>query len=131
MKRIYIIGLIALAVGIFMIASAAGDVTSYSNFEQATNSNKVKIVGQLVKDKEMHYNPNENANLFTFFMQDDNGIEKEVHYIGAKPQDFEMSESLVVTGKLDDDIFVASEILMKCPSKYKGEEELINAQNNG
>ena len=42
-----------------------------------------------------------------------------------------MSESLVVTGKLKDDVFVSDEILMKCPSKYKGEEELINAQNAG
>lgn len=131
MKKIYIIGLIALAVGIFLVASAAGDVTSYSDFEQAKTASKVKIVGNLSKDKDMNYDPNSDANLFTFFMKDEKGIEKEVHYIGAKPQDFEMSESLVVTGKLDDDVFVASEILMKCPSKYKGEEELINAQNNG
>ena len=69
--------------------------------------------------------------LFTIFMKDDNGVEKKVIYTKGKPQDFEMSESLVVTGKLKDDVFVSDEILMKCPSKYKGEEELINAQNAG
>ena len=131
MKKIYIVGLVALIVGIFLIASAAKDVSTYSDFANAENGGRVKIVGQLSKDKEMNYNPNVNSNLFTFYMKDNNGVEKKVNYIGSKPQDFEMSESLVITGKLKDEVFVADEILMKCPSKYKGEEELINAQNNG
>jgi cytochrome c-type biogenesis protein CcmE len=45
-----------------------------------------------------------------------------------KPQDFEMSEQIVVTGSLEDDTFQASEILMKCPSKYKDEEIAVRNQ---
>lgn len=39
----------------------------------------------------------------------------------AKPQDFERSEQIVVTGSMKDNQFYADEILMKCPSKYKEE----------
>lgn len=131
MKKIYIVGFLALAAGIAMLISASNDVSKYSSFTDAENGSRVKVVGQLSKEKEMIYNPNIDANLFKFFMKDDNGIEREVNYIGAKPQDFEMSESIVITGKLRDEIFVADEMLLKCPSKYKGEEELINAQANG
>ncbi len=131
MKKIYIIGFLALAAGIVMMISASNDVSKYASFEDAEKGNRVKVVGQLSKDKEMTYNPNIDANLFKFFMKDDKGMEKEVNYIGAKPQDFEMSESIVITGKLQEDVFIADEMLLKCPSKYKGEEELINAQAKG
>ena len=55
-------------------------------------------------------------------MKDDEGLEKKVILNQSKPQDFEMSESIVVTGKMKGDSFVADEILLKCPSKYKDEE---------
>jgi len=131
MKKIYVVGFLALAAGIFLLASASKDVSAYASFEDAKLGNRVKIVGTLSKDKEMMYNPNENANLFTFYMKDNDGVEQQIHYTSSKPQDFEMSESIVITGKMKDDYFLADEMLLKCPSKYKGEEELINAQNNG
>jgi cytochrome c-type biogenesis protein CcmE len=42
----------------------------------------------------------------------------KVIYNGAKPQDFEMSEQIVVTGRAENGVFKADKILMKCPSKY-------------
>jgi cytochrome c-type biogenesis protein CcmE len=39
-----------------------------------------------------------------------------------KAQDFELSEQVVVTGEMQNGTFVANEVLMKCPSKYKDEE---------
>ena len=46
----------------------------------------------------------------------------------AKPQDFEMSEQIVVTGSFRDGQFEASDLLMKCPSKYKDEEIYIKSK---
>jgi cytochrome c-type biogenesis protein CcmE len=43
----------------------------------------------------------------------------------SKPQGFEMSESLVIIGHAEGDIFVAEEMLMKCPSKYNEENHII------
>ena len=37
------------------------------------------------------------------------------------PPDFLRSEQVVVVGKYTDDVFVADQILMKCPSKYQEE----------
>lgn len=48
----------------------------------------------------------------------------------AKPQDFERSEQVVLTGKMDGDEFVATEILMKCPSKYKDEEIYLKEKSD-
>lgn len=70
----------------------------------------------------MYYNPEEDPNYFSFYLEDQNGEERQVVLTQAKPQDFEMSEQVVVTGKWSGEQFVASEVLLKCPSKYKDEE---------
>jgi cytochrome c-type biogenesis protein CcmE len=107
----------------YVQAHVSDDMSSYSNFSKAEKSSqKVKLIGELVKDKEITYNPENDANYFSFYLNDDDGRMEKVVYIGPKPQDFEMSEKVVVTGKMGDDSFVASEILLKCPSKYKDEE---------
>jgi cytochrome c-type biogenesis protein CcmE len=69
------------------------------------------------------YNPETDANRFEFFMIDLDGKECRVIYNNVPPQDFERSEQIVVIGKMKEDAFYAKEILMKCPSKYNGNEE--------
>ena len=55
-------------------------------------------------------------------------LERKVIFLGSKPQDFERSEQIVLTGKMKGDEFLASKILMKCPSKYVEDEmQLIEA----
>ncbi len=122
-KKIHIIGLIMIVTAVILLLSASKDMSSYATFAQAEASNSaVKVVGVLSKDKEMQYDPVENPNLFTFFIKDTDGVERKVILNGAKPQDFELSEQIVVTGKMQGEDFLASSLLMKCPSKYKDEE---------
>lgn len=129
MNRNIIIALIFIATGILVFLSVSKDVSTYANFEVAASSGQTsKIVGQLSKDKPMLYDPQNAPNEFTFFMKDAEGTEKKVILNKPKPQDFEMSEQIVVTGKVEGDIFNASEILMKCPSKYKDEEIAVKEQ---
>ena len=120
--------MIAVAIGILI--SAAGDMSTYGTFSQAeTSGQKVKIAGELAKDKEMYYNPEEDPNYFSFFIRDAEGEERKVVLLAAKPQDFELSEQIVVTGSMNDDAtFVATDLLMKCPSKYKDEEIYIKGK---
>jgi len=47
----------------------------------------------------------------------------KVVFEGAKPNNFELADKIVVKGKFDGDHFHASQILTKCPSKYEGKEE--------
>ena len=77
----------------------------------------------------MVYEPTRDANKFTFFLEDTNGQEVPVILLKPKPQDFELSEQVVVTGEMQNGTFVANEILMKCPSKYKDEEIYMKKKN--
>lgn len=128
MSRNIIIAFILIAAGIAVFMNASKDVSTYANFDQADNGDRVKIVGQLSKDKPMTYDPQNNPNEFAFFMKDAEGVEKKVILHKPKPQDFEMSEQIVVTGEMEGEVFNASEILMKCPSKYKDEEIAVKGE---
>jgi cytochrome c-type biogenesis protein CcmE len=131
-KKIHIIGLIMIGIAVALIVMASGDLSTYSTFESASQTtSEVKIVGQLSKDKEMYYNPIEDPNYFSFFMKDDKGVENKVVLLSQRPQDFELSEQIVATGKMKEDgVFYASSILMKCPSKYKDEEIYIKSEQS-
>lgn len=123
MKTIHWIAIVIIAVGVGALSLAARDVATYATFAEATSSAaKVKIAGQLVKTKPVIYDPTKNANQTTFTIKDANGTETEVVLLKAKPQDFEMSEQVVCTGEMQNGRFVASDVLLKCPSKYKDEQ---------
>jgi cytochrome c-type biogenesis protein CcmE len=121
MKTTHILGIIVIAIAIGAILYTLGDSSTYANFSVAANNagKEYHVVGKLEKNKPFEYNPQVNANLFTFFMTDNNGLERKVMFNGSKPQDFEKSEQIVVVGKiLENGDFACSKILMKCPSKY-------------
>lgn len=130
LKKIHIIGLILTIAAITLIIMASGDMSTYSTFEIASKTEgEVKIVGQLSKDKEMYYDPVVDPNYFSFYMSDNKGEENKVVLFSQRPQDFELSEQIVATGKMKEDgVFYASSILMKCPSKYKDEEIYIKSE---
>jgi cytochrome c-type biogenesis protein CcmE len=123
MKPIHIVAMIVVAIGVAALTMQAKDVTTYATFKDAQEkSEKVKIAGKLSKDKPMDYDPVKNPNKFSFYLKDQNDREVLVHLMKPKPQDFELSEQVVVTGEMQGDAFVANDVLMKCPSKYKDEE---------
>lgn len=106
-----------------MILVIYTDSSTYSTFTQAKEKQtELYVVGVLNKEKDLIYNPVEDANLFSFFMYDNDSTECKVVFHGAKPQDIERSEQIVLTGKMEGDTFHASKILMKCPSKYNQDE---------
>ncbi len=112
-----------IAAGVVMLISASKDMSTYSTFSQVRKADEpAKVVGVLSKDKPMYYDAEKDANLFTFYMKDQQGEEYQVSLLAAKPQDFELSEQIVATGSFEGETFIASSILMKCPSKYKNEE---------
>jgi cytochrome c-type biogenesis protein CcmE len=130
MNKNIIIALLLIATGIAVFFNISKDVSTYATFQDAKSGQRVKIVGQLSKDKPMIYEPEHNPDVFSFYMVDSDNIEKQVILLQPKPQDFEMSEQIVVTGKMDNDIFTATDILMKCPSKYKDEEIALKESVN-
>jgi cytochrome c-type biogenesis protein CcmE len=119
MKKRSIFGLVVIAVAIAVIISIYSSTSSYGTFYDAKQSESVlRVVGVLDKQKELYYDAVKDANYFSFYVKDKKGEECKVVYRGTEPQDFEKSEQIVLTGKMTGDEFHASEILMKCPSKY-------------
>lgn len=119
-----------IAAAIFIFTNMSKDVSTYGSFSDAMqNESRVKIVGELARDKDMIYDPQNEPNRFTFFLNDEKGVQKQVLLLKPKPQDFERSEKVVLTGSMKDNVFVADEILMKCPSKYKEEEISIKSDS--
>jgi cytochrome c-type biogenesis protein CcmE len=133
MKKSHIIGILVIAVAIVIIMSSVGDASTYVSFGEAIeraqdgDMTKVHVVGRLKKDAQGHivgmqYDPLVDPNYFTFMLIDTNRVEQQVVYYNPKPQDFERSEQVVITGNIQSNVFVADKILLKCPSKYVEKE---------
>lgn len=126
MKKTYLLALLLIVVAVALVTSLGAEVSPYASFGQAAESGKkVKLVGTYVKDKPTVFDPVTDPNYFSFFLEDQEGVEREVVLLMGKPQDFEMSESIVLTGRMKDEQFIASDIQLKCPSKYKDEESAL------
>ena len=120
MKISYIIILIAVSIGIGIIFSSTVNTSQYATFELAAKNEgkSYHVVGTLEKGKPMFYDPIKDPNHFEFYMLDSLKEERKVIYHSPKPQDFERTQSIVVKGYIEKDVFIAKEILLKCPSKY-------------
>lgn len=120
MKKAHIFILIFVIAAIGVIMSLFANTSTYTDFSAAVDNpgKEFHVIGKLVKDKPVVYDTKVDANKFTFFMTDQKGVERQVTYNGAKPQDFEKSEQVVVIGKIENGSFEASSLLLKCPSKY-------------
>jgi cytochrome c-type biogenesis protein CcmE len=125
MKKIHIALIVLIAILLGVIISTVSESGTYVSFKTAAEKpdRTYHIIGKVNLQKEFIYNPEKDANVFGFFMTDTIGTEKRVFYNGTKPQDFEKAERIVVVGKMKGDDFIASQVLMKCPSKYNKTEE--------
>jgi cytochrome c-type biogenesis protein CcmE len=133
MKKSHIFLIVIIAAAIAIIVSTTGDSSTYASFgdayqmASAGNAKEIHVVGELKKDQAGHIvgiEEGQDKVSFSFIMIDDKGKEQSVQYNQPMPPDFTRSEKVVVVGSYHGDHFVASKILLKCPSKYQ--EENIN-----
>ncbi len=128
MKKINIIALLVIAAVIAGILSMVGDFSSYQTFASAEEKpgKEFQIIGKLdTINHPLHYDPIQDPNRFTFYATDEAGVTRKVVFSGTKPQDFERSERLTMTGRMENGEFKCSKILMKCPSKYNNDQMVI------
>jgi cytochrome c-type biogenesis protein CcmE len=119
MKKSAIFGLVIIAIAIAVIISTYSNSSTYGSFAEAQKTGStLQVVGHLNKSKALYYDATKDANYFSFYIKDNKGEERKVIFTGTKPQDFERSEQVVLTGRMVGSEFHASKILMKCPSKY-------------
>ncbi len=131
MKTTHIILIAAIAVAIGIIIVSAGDASTYVTFDQAYElasdgkDKKIHVVGTLKRNEFgdiVGIKPTADKISFTFIMVDESGKEQTVFYNNPVPPDFARSENIVVIGSYQEELFIADNILMKCPSKYQEDE---------
>ena len=128
MKKSHILIIIVIAAAIGILVSTAGDASTYVGFGEAYqmasagNKKDIHVVGELTKDASGNIIGIEQGLdkvSFSFVLVDESGKHQKVEYREPMPQDFTKSEKVVVIGRYEGDVFKASKILLKCPSKYQ------------
>ena len=124
MKNKYMFGgiIIVVFLGLMSYLFTQTNVRYQEDFSkiESTKGRTVKAAGAWVKEK--NYSVDKEKNIFSFFVKDNDGREMKVVYEGTIPNNFEISTSVVITGRYENGYFHADEILTKCPSKYEGED---------
>jgi cytochrome c-type biogenesis protein CcmE len=128
MKKTQIIGIIFIAVCLGALISTLQGSGKMSDFSEAFENpeREYRVKGVLDRSAEIIYEPTENTSLTVFSMKDDGGQVRRVHLQESKPQGFEQSESIVVIGKAEGDVFIAKDMQMKCPSKYNEDKHMVD-----
>jgi cytochrome c-type biogenesis protein CcmE len=121
MKKRYIIGMVIIAAFIVVaVLSMEKNTIEYSDLDSAMKSGKtVQIIGTWMQSEPSGYNSEKDE--FSFWLKDRLGKTAIVLHKGMKPNSFDTAPSIVVKGKFSDGVFLSTEVLTKCPSKYEGE----------
>lgn len=121
MKLSYILGaLVIVAALIFAMFSFTSTLTSYVTIREAIETGQNVQVAGALGNQNINYDVNRNLLIFT--LKEPEGDEMTVHYAKSKPANFENADKIVAIGRYDkaQQVFVANELLVKCPSKYEG-----------
>ena len=125
MKKTHIIILIVIAVLIVGLLTYSVDFSTYDTIHSAMSKKGkyVHLIAKLDKNHPIVYDAINNPNYLSFYAVDSLGGQTKVIYHNSKPTDLEKSERIVMKGKMQGDHFECSEILLKCPSKYKDDKK--------
>ena len=127
MKRTHIIMLVAIAVAIGALIMMSVDFSTYDTIESARQKQGkfVHLIAKLDRSVPLDYDPAKNPNYLSFTAIDSLGGRAKVIYLNTKPAELEHSERVVLKGKMQGDVFECSDILLKCPSKYKDDKKQL------
>jgi cytochrome c-type biogenesis protein CcmE len=135
MKKTHIILLVLIIGAIAALISlmpASGGLSTYESIADAKNmqGKAVHIVAKIDKSKPIEYDHIKNPNYLSFTAIDSLGGSVKVVYNNNKPDNLEHSDRLVMSGKMNGNVFECKEILMKCPSKYTDDPNRIQESLN-
>ena len=83
-----------------------------------SNGTSVQFKGAIVHAKTSY---DRASHELRFALKDDAGKALDVRYDGPKPGNFDTADVAVVRGVYSDDYLKASQLSLKCPSKYEGQ----------
>lgn len=121
MKKSYIIGAVVIVAALAMaMYSFKSTLTAYVTVSEAKTSKRpVQVAGIVVKGTDRY---DSRSNNLVFVLREDGGSEMAVEYDGPRPGNFDNVTKVVAIGryKPQRQIFQATELLVKCPTKYEG-----------
>jgi cytochrome c-type biogenesis protein CcmE len=125
MKKIHIVFLILAVSAIAAMSFFIKDLTTQETFKSASKKvgKFVVVKVKLDKNKPVEYDALKDPNHTVFYAVDKNGHQSKVVYSEAKPTDIEKSEGLDLNGYMREGYFECTKLQMKCPSKYKDEQQ--------
>ena len=124
MKKRYLIGggIVILAVAYLITLALGSSVSYYLTVSELMNKSdelyntKVRVIGNIV-DGSVQWNAKD---VELKFAVSEGGETLSVIYNGATPTGFEPGSDILVEGKLQPDkVFLANQLIMRCPSKYE------------
>ena len=123
----YIIG--GVIVILFMIWGASAFLNTtiqYVSIDKAKASNKmVQVMGKIDFDTKKYDAENSRLEFAVYDAEAESIVgatTMNVVYHGVVPGNFDQATSVVLKGKTEGDVFVVDQMLVKCPSKYQGED---------
>ena len=127
MKKTHIIILVLIAAAIAVLVSYTGNLTTYETVASAKQKEGkfVRLIAKVDKSQPVEYDAAKDPNYMSFTAVDTLGNTTKVIFRNSKPPDFEKSERLVLNGKWQNGQFECKDMLMKCPSKYKDDPNVM------
>lgn len=124
-SSIIILVVIAAAIGALLMYSV--DFSTYDTIGSAKKKQGeyVHLIARLDKSKPIQYDALKDPNYLSFYAIDSLGNTAKVIYRNTKPPELEQSERVVLKGKMEGNVFECSDILLKCPSKYKDDKQQL------
>lgn len=122
MKKAYWAGAaLILAFLVLGLTTFSKSMTPYVSFDEAQRSPRVvQVMGGLEKGSSRYDTASQT--LFFNLVDPESKRVLQVAYRDVKPANFEEAVSIVAIGRYQADSFHAEKLLVKCPSKYQGQE---------
>ena len=122
MKKAYWVGAALLVVFLVIgMTTFSKSMTPYVTFDEAKQSKRtVQVMGGLEKGT-FRYDTTSKTLLFNLVDPESKAL-LPVAYRDVKPANFEDAVSIVAIGRYNEKSFHAEKLLVKCPSKYQGQE---------
>ena len=119
-KGYWVAGGFALVFIVLGVTAFQKTLTPYVSFEEARKSHGVvQVMGSLDKQSDRYDTKKDEL---SFEIVEPSGAKMPVVYRGIKPANFKDAISIVAIGKYQASSFQAEKLLVKCPSKYQGQE---------
>jgi cytochrome c-type biogenesis protein CcmE len=122
MKKAYWAGAALIAAFLVLgLTTFSSSMTPYVSFDEAQKSPRtVQVMGGLEKGSSRY--DTTSKTLFFNLVDLESKRVLPVAYRDVKPANFEDAVSIVAIGKYGNGGFQAEKLLVKCPSKYQGQE---------